>query len=213
MNSDTQITTTVPSGATSGPFSVTTPAGTATNAASFIVIPSPTITSFTPTSGPVGSTVVVIGSGLSGATAVTVDGVPANFTVRSDTEIIASMPAGVTSDPISVTTPGGTATSSICFTVIVTPKLTLTVSGPRSGSMKLGKALTATGSVTPANLDGGKVRLVVQRKRDGVWLAVMSLTPTFSPSGSCSWIYKPAEKGSYRIMATIAAAATKHGLR
>ena len=74
--------------------------------------------------------------------------------------------------------------------------------------MKLGKALTATGSVTPASLDRGKVRLVVQRKRDGAWLAGTSVTRAFSPSGSYSWIYKPAKKGSYRMMASIAAAAT-----
>lgn len=54
--SDTSITATVPDGATTGAIAVTTPDGTATSATSFTV--SPTITSFTPTSGPVGTVVV-----------------------------------------------------------------------------------------------------------------------------------------------------------
>jgi hypothetical protein len=37
LNSDTQITATVPKGAKNGPISVTTPGGTAKSATSFIV--------------------------------------------------------------------------------------------------------------------------------------------------------------------------------
>ena len=54
--SDTQITSSVPSGASTGPISVTTFSGTATSATSFTVGAPSTITSFSPTSGAVGST-------------------------------------------------------------------------------------------------------------------------------------------------------------
>lgn len=60
VNSDVQITATVPAGATDGPIEVTDSEGTAASATNFDVTPSPlpTITSFTPTSGPIGTTVV-----------------------------------------------------------------------------------------------------------------------------------------------------------
>ncbi|PYS03977.1 MAG: hypothetical protein DMG16_04080, partial [Acidobacteria bacterium] len=55
VNSATAIQATVPANATSGPISVTTPAGMAISGSSFTVINPPTITSFTPTMGPAGA--------------------------------------------------------------------------------------------------------------------------------------------------------------
>src|SRR5204863_3987077 len=43
VNSDTQITATVPTGASTGAITVSNPAGTATSASSFTVIPTPSI--------------------------------------------------------------------------------------------------------------------------------------------------------------------------
>ena len=119
MNSDTQITATVPSGATSGLITVTTPGGTATSLASFTVIPTPTLASFLPTSGALGGSVVLSGTGFTGATVVSFNGTSAtSFSVDSDTQITATVPSGATSGTISVTTPGGTATSATSFTVL-----------------------------------------------------------------------------------------------
>ncbi len=122
VNSDTQITATVPAGATTGPISVITPGGTATSSDSFTVTgsPAPAITGFSPTSGPVGTTVTITGSGFTGANDVQFNGTSVgtgNFAVNSDTQITATVPAGATTGPISVITPGGTATSSDSFTV------------------------------------------------------------------------------------------------
>src|SRR2546426_43320 len=124
VTSATAIQATVPPGATTGPLSVTTPGGTATNTTNFTVIPAPTITSFTPTSGPVGTNVTISGTNFTGATAVTFNGVSASFTVTSDTAIQATVSAGATTGPIIVTTPGGTATSTTNFTVIPAPTIT-----------------------------------------------------------------------------------------
>src|SRR6266513_2857894 len=66
----------------------------------------PTITSFTPASGPVGTTVTISGTNFTGATAVTFNGTNATFTVIAATSIQAAVPAGATTGPISVTTPG-----------------------------------------------------------------------------------------------------------
>ena len=74
--------------------------------------PVPTITSFTPTSGPGRHGVTVTGTGFTGATSVTFGTIPAtSFTVNSDTQITAVVPAGFDKAPINVTTPGGTAKS------------------------------------------------------------------------------------------------------
>src|SRR5207237_4989287 len=129
VGSATAITATVPAGATSGPISVTTSDGTASSAASFTVINPPTISSFTPSSGPVGTSVTISGTNYNGATAVLFNSVSASFTVNSATAITTTVPAGATSGPISVTTPGGTATSAASFTVINPTTLTSITAG------------------------------------------------------------------------------------
>jgi endonuclease G len=77
----------------------------------------PLITSFSPTNGPAGASVVVLGSNFTSASAVTFNGITATFNVDSSTQITATVPAFATSGQISVTTPGGTATSSVSFAV------------------------------------------------------------------------------------------------
>ena len=127
VDSAVQISTTVPASATTVPISVTNPAGTATSATDFTVtLPPTTITSFNPTSGPVGSDVVITGTNLTGATNVEFSGVlapvpAAAFTVDSATQITATVPTGAITGPISVTTPGGAAASATNFTVTVPP--------------------------------------------------------------------------------------------
>jgi hypothetical protein len=216
VNSDTQISATVPSGATSGPISVTTPGGTATSATSFTVIPAPTLTAFTPSAGSLGDSVFLSGSGFGSATAVRFGATAAHFVLNGDTLITATVPADASTSKITVTTPGGTATSATSFTVLaVTAKLTLKLKGLSSGALKLGGRLTATGTVTPTSLAGSRVALTVQRKRGSTWHEVESLARTVSAHGAWSWAYKPAKRGSYRLRAAIAktgtstAAATK----
>jgi hypothetical protein len=116
IDSNSEIHATVPAGSTSGPISVTTPGGTYTSAVFWVTPPS--VSSITPDTGPVGTRVDIRGSNLSGATSVSFNGKAALiYTVDSDSEIHATVPAGATSGPISVTRPGGTATSAVPFTV------------------------------------------------------------------------------------------------
>ncbi len=49
---------------------------------------------------------------------VSVNGTPASFTVKSDTLIEATVPAGATTGYVTVTTPSGTLTSNKPFVVI-----------------------------------------------------------------------------------------------
>src|SRR5205085_4272108 len=120
VDSDTQIRAVVPAGATTGHITVTTVLGTATSVGSFKVIPK--ITSFSPASGAVGDVVIISGTTFSLATDVSFNGVSAGFTVDSDTQISAVVPAGATTGHITVVTVLGTATSVDSFKVI--PKIT-----------------------------------------------------------------------------------------
>jgi hypothetical protein len=123
----------------------------------------PTITSFTPTSGPVGTPVVITGTKLNGATAVTFGGVSATtFSVNSATQVAATVPAGAVTGHIAVTAPAGTATSTTNF--IVT-----TVEHDRSITLHLRKHLVARGHVS-SDFEGcvSDVIVRVQRRKPGV---------------------------------------------
>jgi hypothetical protein len=125
VGSATSISATVATGTTSGLISVTTPAGTAVSATPFLVGNAPSIASFTPTTGPVGSTVVITGRNLTGATQVTFNGTVAPvYSVNSATQITVVVPIGATTGPVAVTTVFGTGTSVANFTIPPAPAIT-----------------------------------------------------------------------------------------
>ncbi len=121
--SDTQITTTVPNGATTGKVTVATPGGTLTSTDTFTVTaappPPPLVSSFSPKQGAAGTLVTISGSNFTGANSVTFNTTSTSaITVKSDTQITVNVPAGATTGLVSVTTPlGGTGTSSTSFAV------------------------------------------------------------------------------------------------
>jgi len=108
-----QLTVAVPSGATNGPITVTTTDGTVTSA-NFFYLPA-NITSFTPNNSAPGTTVKITGVNFIGATNVSFDGASVSFTVTNNTTIGATVPGGVTTGLIRITTPAGTATSGGLF--------------------------------------------------------------------------------------------------
>ncbi len=151
----TSTTATVPTGATTGAISLTTASGTATSSASFTVTaappPAPTVTGFSPTSGPVGTSVSLSGTNFTGATAVGFNGLAAlTFNVSSATSATATVPAGAGSGPVSVTTTGGTGTSAAIFTVTVAPPPAPTITSFSPTSGPTGTSVTISG----ANLAG-----------------------------------------------------------
>jgi Beta-propeller repeat len=115
--SATRLTVTVPAGATTGVISVTTTGGTVNSPTVYSIV-APTLTSFSPTTGPVGTLVTINGSGFTGTTGVRFNATAAlTFTVVSATRITAVVPVGATTGVISVLTPGGTKQFATSFTV------------------------------------------------------------------------------------------------
>lgn len=117
--SASEIDAVVPDGATTGSIQATTHNGSALSPTFTVdAAQAPIITSFTPTVLSAGTGVSLSGSHFVGASAVRFNGLSAAaFTVISDTEIKATAPTGLTAGTLTVTTPGGTATSANAFTV------------------------------------------------------------------------------------------------
>lgn len=82
------------------------------------------ISGFAPASGPVGTTVVISGGGMSRVNAVAFAGVGASFRVDSARQVTATVPAGATTGRITVSRPGSTVTSATDFTIAIAPEST-----------------------------------------------------------------------------------------
>jgi len=194
-NTATRITATVPATATTGKITVTTAGGTATSATDFTVVVAPVITSFTPVSGPVGTSVTITGTHLTGATSVKFNGVSATITSNTATAIVTVVPATATTGKITVTTPGGTATSATNFTV------TVPVTHARTITLRLRDSLVAKGKVTVTDAFtacAASVTVQVQKKVSGVW--VTKRTITTSSTGAYSTTLRN-RSGKYRALA------------
>lgn len=65
-----------------------------------------------------GAAVQILGTNLTGATSVSFNGKAAAFNVVSSSEITTTVPAGATTGPLQVVTPGGKLSSNVSFTVV-----------------------------------------------------------------------------------------------
>ena len=109
---------------------------------------SPSISSFGPAAGSVGSTVTIDGSGFSSATGVTFNFNPAAFAIVSDSEITATVPLGEDRGPIAVTGPGGTSMSASSFSLLGFYVTTTVLAGGRRG-FPYSVQLEAAGGTAP----------------------------------------------------------------
>ena len=174
----TTLVATSPAGAAGTvDITVTTAGGTSTTSANdqFTYVAAPTVTTVSPTAGPAagGSTVTITGTNLGTAATATVTFGATAATIVSDngTTLVATSPAGAAGTvDITVTTAGGTSTTSANdqFTYVAAPTVT-TVSptaGPTAGDIigddhRHESGHSATATVT-FGCDGGDHR---QRQR------------------------------------------------
>jgi IPT/TIG domain-containing protein len=151
VNGSGTISATTPAHAP-GPASVvvTTPGGTGTGTNLFTyVTPLPAVSAISPISGTTagGTPVTITGANFTGATAVTIGGVPATgVTVSGSGTISATTPAHAPGPAsVVVTTPGGTGTVTGNYTY-VPPTATITSISPSSGTTLGGTSITITGA-------------------------------------------------------------------
>jgi len=192
VNSATQITATVPTGATTNLLHVTTTGGVANSATNFTVTAGPTITSFAPTSGNVGTSVTITGTNLLGVTAVKFNGVTATFTTSTATSVVATVPATATTGKISVTTPGGTVVSTADFTVTTAPVArSVTGFGFQPNSRVSGQVTVSSGLAACRSF----VPVAIQKLKGGAWKWVDTTATTASGSFKT---YIPPSNGQFR---------------
>ena len=132
----------------------------------------PTITSFTPSKGSVGSLVTITGTNLSSATAITVGGVSAIPISNNGSTLVAMVMPGATTNVISVTTVSGTTNSVSNYTV--TPS--------QASNKQQGFKTTETGNIGVAGL-GSSVSI----SADGNTAIVGG--PSDNTSQGAAWIY------------------------
>ncbi len=160
IDNNTELRATVPSAASSGPISITNAIGTTASAAIFTVTP-PTITGFTPDSGPIGATITITGTQFATVSVVRFAGTAASFVIDSPTQIRATVPVGAASGPISVVNPAGSASSATSFTVILPP--TVASFSPASGPPGAQVAITGTqfSIATAVTFNGASASFVI----------------------------------------------------
>lgn len=186
-----QLVTTVPSGATTGPVSVTVGAQNAASATPFMIddtgVP-PTITQVSPLIVSVGSTVTVTGTHLdpvAGDTSVQMGGQDTSpLSAVSDTQLQYVVPSNAVMGYITVTTPYGSATST-------TPVGMLPSSVNASNVVSSGVA-TVNGAGVNLNIGtSGQMGVVLFTAPQGGWASLQASGITTSASSISYTVYGP----------------------
>ena len=180
--SNTSITVLVPNGATTGNVVITV-GGQSSNGVLFSVTPpTPNIVSLSANSGPVGTSVWIVGGNfgpVQGTSTVTFNGTAATPSDWIDTRIIVPVPSGATSGNIVVTV-GGVASNGVAFTVnSAAPSITLVQHTSKDAGTTASSSLTFRVNNTAGNF----IAVVIRAGKSG---------QVFSVSDSRGNVYKQA---------------------
>lgn len=157
-------------------------------------MPAPTVSSISPSSGPLGGgvSVTITGNNFTGATGVTIGGTAAtSVTVASDTSITCTTPAhSAGTASVLVTTPDGTNSANTLYTYLAAPTVSAIspIIGPLSGG--------ATATITGTNFVNGATSVTI----GGTAATVLSV-----PSGTSLTCTLPAHTaGTASVLVTTA---------
>jgi len=143
--SATSIVAPVPSGATTGSVVVTVSGVSTTGTHTFTVVPPPTISGLSPSSGIAGTPVTITGTNFGstqGTSTVTFNGATAAASSWSNTSIAVTVPSGSITGNVVVTVSGVSTSGTHTFTVQASP----TISGMSPSAGGVGTAVTITGT-------------------------------------------------------------------
>ena len=126
----------------------------------------PTISSFNPTSGPIGATVTITGTNFSTIptdNVVLFNGITASVIASTATSITATVPDGATSGKISVTIAGSTTTSADDFSVTIP-----IVNPPVNGDIVVYNALSPNGNTANQKFTIANIEALPETKNNTV---------------------------------------------
>jgi len=178
----------------------------------------PTISGLSPATAAAGSTIRISGTGFApniivrfpgGSTGVVVD--------SSHTAIKVKVPTGATNGLITVTTQGGTSTSTVIFTFIASPDFSLAVA-PASQTVSRGGQTTYKVYITPSHGFSGPVQLSLSGSPLGTGhrpFLVSTFSPNPVPAGGASstltvTVDARAERGTYVLTITGTSGSVSH---
>jgi len=179
--SATSIVVPVPAAATTGNVVVTVNT-VASNGVPFTVLPTPAISSLSPSSGVVGTAVTIAGTNFGasqGSSTLAFNGTAAAPTSWSATSIVAPVPAGASTGSVVVTV-GGVASNGVVFTVGSTPSIT----GLNPNSAAAGTAVTIAGANFGASQGSSTITFNGTAATPTSWSATSIVAPV--PAGASS---------------------------
>ena len=166
----------------------------------------PQISGLTQDHGLPGASVIIAGSGfgvIQGSSTVKFGPTVAAVDSWSDTSIACRVPTTTAGSTTVSVTVGDLMSNALHFTVSAA-QARLSLKGLHAGRLVLGRRVTATCRVTPAELAGGTGRITVQKKAGSRWVRVGGARWIDRRNdGAHSWKYKPAKRGDYRMRATV----------
>jgi YD repeat-containing protein len=156
------------------------------------------IIQFSPSSGQVGTSVIISGTGFSATTnqnTVTFNGVAATVASSSPTEIVTAVPAGATTGPLAITTPTGSATSSTPFSVTASTAPTIASFTPTIGPPGTTLTISGTNFDTTVSNDWVTFNNRYALVNSATSIAISTDVPQLSTSGRIS-VATPAGKAT-----------------